>query len=215
MPSPAYQFSFAPKTDWSRYYSPAAEIQAYYESFAKENGYLNKYIHLSHRVDKMVWDEATGQWTLTVTETTPGQGERTFEDKVDFVVSNTGVLNTWKWPDIPDREKFEGQITHSADYDTTIDLKDKTVIVIGSGASAIQIVPAIKDQAKKVISFYRTPQWIGPGLAMDGYTDTEGRNFDCEFDCMVLNDFNHDANESPLRYGRSESGILERRARLP
>lgn len=122
---------------------------------------------------------------LTVTEmcvADDGTSEdiRSFEDRVDFLVANTGVLNTWKWPDIPDRETFKGKMTHSADYDTSIDLKDKTVIVIGSGASAIQIVPAIKNEAKKVISFYRTPQWIGPGLAMEGYTDNEGRNFDCE-----------------------------------
>lgn len=180
MPSPAYQFSFAPKADWSRYYSPAVEIQSYYEDFATERGYIDEYIKLSHRVDKITWDEKTSQWTLTVTQISDGQDQHTFEDNVDFVVANTGVLNTWTWPDIPNREAFQGRITHSADYDTTIDLEDKTVIVIGSGASAIQIVPAIKGTAKKVISFYRTPQWIGPGLAMEGYTDIEGRNFDCK-----------------------------------
>ncbi|KAM5372510.1 hypothetical protein ACJZ2D_007548 [Fusarium nematophilum] len=130
VPSPAYQYPFYPKADWSRYYSPAEEIQSYYETFARESGYLDNYIKLSHR-----------------------------------------------WPDIPNREAFQGHITHSADYDTNLNLKNKTVIVIGSGASAIQIVPAIQPTVKKVISFYRTPQWIGPGLAMDGYTDSEGRNF--------------------------------------
>lgn len=128
----------------------------------------------------MVWNETTSQWTLTVTEIDADNTETTFEDNVDLVVANTGVLNTWKWPDIPNRDAFQGHVTHSADYDTSIDLVDKTIIVVGSGASSIQIVPAIKNQAKKVISFYRTPQWIGPGLAMEGYTDQEGRNFDCE-----------------------------------
>lgn len=180
VPSPAYQYPFAPKANWSRYYSPAEEIQNYYESFATEKGYLDKYIKLSHRVDRAIWDESAGQWVLTITETTNDQN-RTFEDRVDFLVANTGVLNTWKWPDIPSREVYKGSITHSADYDTSLDLKDKVVIVIGSGASAIQIIPAIQPVAKKVISFYRTPQWIGPGLAMDGYTDSEGRNFFCEY----------------------------------
>ncbi|KAF5591075.1 steroid monooxygenase [Fusarium pseudoanthophilum] len=176
VPSPAYQYPFHPKADWSKYYSPAAEIQSYYESFAREKGYVDNYIKLSHRVDKATWDEPNGQWILTVTETTDGR-ERTFEDRVDFLIANIGILNTWKWPDIPNREAFRGHITHSADYDTNLDLEGKTVIVIGSGASAIQIVPAIKSTAKKVISFYRTPQWIGPGLPMEGYTDSEGRNF--------------------------------------
>lgn len=180
VPSPAYQYPFAPKSSWSRYYSPAAEIQSYYEEFATKNGYVDKYIRLSHQVDKAVWDETTGQWVLTISHTNESNEESTFEDRVDFLIANVGVLNTWKWPDIPNREAYQGKMTHSADYDTSLDLKDKTVIVIGSGASAIQIVPAIRPTVKKLISFYRTPQWIGPGLAMDGFTDSEGRNFDCE-----------------------------------
>lgn len=127
-----------------------------------------------------MWDSETSQWVLTITDKTNEEAPRGFEHRVDFLIANTGVLNTWKWPNIPHRESFKGQITHSADYDSSIKLRDKTVIVIGSGASAIQIVPAIKNEVKKLISFYRTPQWIGPGLAMDGFTDMEGRNFDCK-----------------------------------
>lgn len=181
VPSPAYQFSFATKPDWSRYYSPASEIQQYYDDFAAERGFVDKYIKLLHRVDGAVWDEAAAEWIIDVSELKEdGTVVRAFQDRVDFLVANIGVLNSWKWPDIPNRESFKGQVTHSADYDRSIDLKDKTVIVIGSGASAIQIVPAIQPEVKKVISFYRTPQWIGPGLASEGYTDSEGRNFDCE-----------------------------------
>ncbi|KAF7554065.1 hypothetical protein G7Z17_g3176 [Cylindrodendrum hubeiense] len=178
VPSAAYQFSFAPKPDWSRYYSPAAEIQAYYEDFARKNGYLDHYIKLSHEVNAATWDESTSQWILKVIETTESGEKRVFDDRVDFLIANIGVLNTWKWPDIPNRETFGGRITHSADYDTTLDLSGKTVIVIGSGASSIQIIPAIQNVAKKVISFYRTPQWISPGLSLEGYTDEQGRNFD-------------------------------------
>ncbi|KAH6970672.1 hypothetical protein BKA56DRAFT_636290 [Ilyonectria sp. MPI-CAGE-AT-0026] len=178
VPSAAYQFSFAPKPDWSRYYSPAAEIQAYYEGFARDHGYLDRYIKLSHEVNGATWDEVTSQWVLQVTHTTEAGEKRIFEDRVDFLVANIGVLNTWKWPDIPNREAFGGRITHSADYDTSLDLTGKTVIVIGSGASSIQIIPAIQKIAKKVISFYRTPQWISSGLPLEGYTDEQGRNFD-------------------------------------
>jgi cation diffusion facilitator CzcD-associated flavoprotein CzcO len=180
VPSPAYQFSFAPKPDWSRYYSPAAEIQQYYETFSRERGYLDKYIKLSHRVDKAVWDEQTSEWVIEVSQTKEDGTIHTIQDRADFLIANIGILNSWKWPDIPNREAFKGEITHSADYDQSIDLEGKTVIVIGSGASAIQIVPAIRSKVKKLISFYRTPQWIGPGLPSKGYTDSEGRNFDCE-----------------------------------
>lgn len=208
MPSPAYQYPFAPNPQWSKYYSPAEEIQVYYEKFATERGYLEKYIHVRHRVDSAVWDETASEWVLTITVTDDESKDvRTFEDRVDFLIANVGVLNTWKWPDIPAREVFKGQITHSADYDTTLDLKDKTVIIIGSGASAIQIVPAIQPIAKKVISFYRTPQWIGPGLAMDGHTDAEGRNFFCKhryrsFLCSGV------ANRDYPRHRRAEKAFL-------
>lgn len=118
---------------------------------------------------------------LDIIHKTPSGESVTILDEVDFLVGNTGVLNTWKWPDIPGRETYAGKITHSADYDTSIETKGKTVIVIGSGASSIQIVPAVALDAAKVISFYRTPQWISTGLAVEGYTDPEGRNFVCKY----------------------------------
>ncbi|KAK2730999.1 flavin-binding monooxygenase [Colletotrichum kahawae] len=85
-------------------------------------------------------------------------------------------MNTWKWPDIPNREAFKGKMMHSAAYDTSVDLKGKSVIVVGSGASAVQIVPAIQPDAKKVTSFYRTPQWVSGGVPLEGYTES-GQNF--------------------------------------
>lgn len=181
VPSAGYQFSFAPKADWSRYYSPAAEIQKYYADFADKHGYVGKYIHLRHEVTKAVWDEVDGQWILSIIKTLPNGETHSFEDRVDFLIANIGVLNTWKWPNIPNRESFKGQITHSAAYDTSIDLSGKRVAVIGSGASSIQIVPAIKNIAAEVISFYRTPQWVSMGLAIDGVTDPDGSNFDCTY----------------------------------
>lgn len=178
VPSHGYQFSFAPKSDWSRYYSPASEIQQYYANFANKQGYVGQYIQLRHEVTKAEWDEATSQWVLSITKTTDA-GTETFQDRVDFLVGNIGVLNTWKWPQIPNRELFKGQITHSADYDTSINIEGKRVAVIGSGASTIQIIPAIQKTAAQVISFYRTPQWISTGLVLDGLMDPAGSNFDC------------------------------------
>jgi cation diffusion facilitator CzcD-associated flavoprotein CzcO len=180
VPSAAYQYSFAPKPDWSRFYSPATEIQKYYQDFAEERGYINKYIKLSHEVTRAEWDEKESMWRLFITETTETGDKREFEDRVDFLAGNIGILNTWKWPDIPNRETFRGLITHSANYDTSIDLKDKRVAVIGSGASSIQILPAITKIAKEVVAFYRTPQWITGGMPVEGYTNSEGGNFDCK-----------------------------------
>ncbi|OAL54590.1 FAD/NAD(P)-binding domain-containing protein [Pyrenochaeta sp. DS3sAY3a] len=178
VPSAAYQYPFAPKPDWTRFYSPASEIQEYYQAFAEERKYIGKYIKLRHEVTRADWDEKESMWRLTVTETTSGGEKREFEDSVDVLVGNIGVLNTWKWPDIAGRERFRGTMTHSADYDTSIDLKDKRVAVIGSGASSLQILPAVVKEAKEVVSFYRTPQWITGGMPIEGYTNDEGQNFD-------------------------------------
>lgn len=180
VPSAGYQYSFAPKADWSRYYSPAGEIQKYYADFADKNGFVGKYVQLRHEVTRAEWDDAAGQWLLSIKKTSESGTEETFEDRVDFLIGNIGVLNTWKWPDIPNRNLFQGQITHSADYDTSIQLEGKRIAVIGSGASSIQIIPAVQKVAAEVISFFRTPQWISTGLAVEGLTDVEGRNFDCE-----------------------------------
>lgn len=160
------------------FYSGAGEIQKYYSGYANDQGYTEKYIKLRHSVEKAAWDEAAGQWVLTVTED-PASGEkRVFEDRVEILVGNFGVLHTWRWPSIPGRQLFKGSMTHSADYDTSIDLKGKKVAVIGSGASAIQIVPAIHEEAGHVVSFYRTPQWISSGMALEGLSD--GGNFACK-----------------------------------
>lgn len=178
MPSAAYQYSFAPKPDWTRFYSPAAEIQEYYQKFAEDHGYIDKYIKLRHEITRAEWDESDSVWRLFITATSDFGEVTNFEDRVDVLVGNIGVLNTWKWPDVPNREAFEGEITHSADYNTSIDLKDKRVAVIGSGASSIQIIPEISKQTKETVCFYRTPQWVSGGMPVEGYTDENGSNFD-------------------------------------
>ncbi|KAF5499652.1 FAD-binding monooxygenase moxY [Colletotrichum fructicola] len=176
IPSPSYQLSFYPKPDWSQYCAPAEEIQKYYQSFAEERGFVEKYIKLRHEVVQTTWNEETSQWILDIDELLDNGEKRRFQDKVDFLVASIGIMNTWKWPDIPNREAFRGKMMHSAAYDTSVNLKDKSVIVIGSGASAVQIVPAIQPDAKKVTSFYRTPQWVSGGVPLEGYTES-GQNF--------------------------------------
>lgn len=180
VPSAAYQYSFAPRSDWPRYYSDAKDIAAYYKSFAQERGYLDKYVKLNHEVQGANWNEQKGMWVLQIRRTLPNGSIEYVHDEVNFLVANVGVLNTWKWPQIPGRELFKGQMTHSADYDVGLNLEGKRVAVIGSGASSIQIIPAIQNKVAHLVSFYRTPQWISSGFAVEGYTDSEGKNFTCE-----------------------------------
>lgn len=136
---------------------------------------------LSHEITRADWIEDTAKWRLSITETLPSGDKQQLMDEVDFLIGNIGVLNTWKWPEIPNREQFKGQITHSASYDRNIDCTGKRVCVIGSGASSVQIIPVVQKQASHLLSFYRTPQWISSGLAVDGWTDAAGGNFTCGF----------------------------------
>ncbi|KAH8589603.1 hypothetical protein B0O99DRAFT_725009 [Bisporella sp. PMI_857] len=177
VPSAGYQYSFNPSAEWPKYYSSAAEICKYYCDFAYSKGYVDKYIKLSHEVVRAAWIEDLSKWRLTIERTLPTGEKEQFIDEVEFLIGNIGVLNTWKWPDIPNREQFKGEITHTADYDTNIDCTGKRVCVIGSGASSVQVIPVIQKQATQVISFYRTPQWVSSGLAIDGWTNEAGGNF--------------------------------------
>jgi cation diffusion facilitator CzcD-associated flavoprotein CzcO len=180
VPSPAYQYSFAPSAEWPKFYSSAHDIKNYYHSFAREHGYLDKYIKLNHEVTEARWQESTGTWLLSITHRAPTGEVQTLTDEVHFLIGNYGILNTWKWPDIPNRESFKGTLVHSANYDPSLDLRDKRVAVIGSGSSSIQIVPEVAKVAETTVLFYRTPQWITSGFTLEGFTDEEGRNFECK-----------------------------------
>ncbi|KAH8684370.1 hypothetical protein BGZ60DRAFT_367323 [Tricladium varicosporioides] len=177
VPSAGYQYSFSPSAEWPKYYSSAEEIWKYYSDFANSHGYVEKYMKLSHEITRADWVEDLAKWRLSITETLPSGDKRQFMDEVDFLIGNIGVLNTWKWPEIPNREHYKGQITHSANYDTSIDCTGKRVCVIGSGASSVQIIPVVQKQASHLVSFYRTPQWISSGLGIEGWTDAAGGNF--------------------------------------
>lgn len=71
--------------------------------------------------------------------------------------------SNWKWPDIPGRESFKGPVLHSAVWDSSVDLKGKTVAVIGSGSSAVQIIPAIHPLVNHMKCFIRSQSWVTPG----------------------------------------------------
>jgi cation diffusion facilitator CzcD-associated flavoprotein CzcO len=90
---------------------------------------------------------------------------QTFIDSCDFYASATGILNRWKWPDIPGRETFKGKITHSANWDPELSLdymKDKTIALIGAGSTGVQILPQIQPVAKRVDHYFSGKTWISP-----------------------------------------------------
>ncbi|MEU4121984.1 flavin-containing monooxygenase [Streptomyces virginiae] len=152
VPSHLYSFSFAPNPDWPRSFSGQPHIRAYLEHVADTFG-LRPHIRLDSEVRMMRWDESELRWEIET-----AQGEFT----ADVVVSATGPLSEPKLPEIPGLAGFPGKVFHSARWDHDYDLRGKRVAVIGTGASAIQIVPAIAPDVQRLTLFQRTPAWVMP-----------------------------------------------------
>lgn len=153
IPSHLYSFSFEPKCDWSRPYAPQPEILAYLEHCAAKYGLL-PHCRFGDGVERARWDEAAAQWTLEL-----ASGRRV---AADVVVSAIGMFNEIVLPEIPGLDSFAGACFHSSRWRPDHDLAGETVGVIGSAASAVQIVPEIVKQADRVHLFQRSANWVGP-----------------------------------------------------
>ena len=161
-----YEFSFAPNPNWSRRFAPQAEIQAYIEEVADRFGVADK-IRLNTEVLAAVWDAAARQWVLT---TSAG------EHRADVLVTACGQLQTPSVPPIAGLESFAGPAFHTARWRSDVSLKGKRVGVIGSGCSAIQVVPAIQREVGHLDVFQRSPGWTLP-KGDRAYTAAQQRRF--------------------------------------
>lgn len=150
VPSHLYSFSFAPNPSWSRVFAPSAEIQQYVERVVAQAG-LDRHLRLGVRVLEARWDDAAGRW---IVRTDAGE----FRPR-HFVVS-LGPLNHPRFAS--GIEAFQGPVLHTARWDPAIDLSGLRVAVIGSAASAVQVVPAIAANVAHLTVFQRTPSWIVP-----------------------------------------------------
>ncbi|MEU3605777.1 NAD(P)/FAD-dependent oxidoreductase [Streptomyces sp. NPDC035033] len=154
VPSHLYSFSFAPNPDWPRTFSGQRHIRAYLEHVTDTFG-IRPHLRLNHEVKRMEWDADELRWTIET-----GSGSFT----ADVVVSATGPLSDPKIPDVPGLDGFSGKVFHSARWDHDYDLRGKRVAMVGTGASAIQIVPAIQPEVGKLTLFQRTPPWVMPRM---------------------------------------------------
>ncbi|MEZ5509734.1 MAG: NAD(P)/FAD-dependent oxidoreductase [Gammaproteobacteria bacterium] len=148
-----YQLSFAPSFTWSRLFATAPEIQRYCEEIT-DRYRLRDRIHLSEPVTSARWNDSSRTWTV---QTSKG---RLLE--VDVVIGALGQLNRPQWPDINGRESFAGESMHSARWNHNVDFTGKRVAVIGSAASAVQIVPALAKTVAQLSVFQRSPNWLLP-----------------------------------------------------
>jgi cation diffusion facilitator CzcD-associated flavoprotein CzcO len=161
-----YSFSFALNPDWSRMFSPQPEIWAYLQRCAAEYGIL-PHIRFRHEVREVVWDQSRQNWRIDTS-----QGTYT----ASILVAGVGALCEPSIPNLPGIESFQGKMFHSSRWDHSCDLAGRRVAVVGTGASAIQFVPAIQPKVGKLHVFQRTPPWIIPRRDRP-LTDIERRIF--------------------------------------
>ncbi|MGP3949140.1 flavin-containing monooxygenase [Streptomyces sp. 7N604] len=154
VPSHLYSFSFAPNPEWPRAFSGQPHIRAYLERVTDTFG-LRPHIRFNSEVHSLRWNTDGLHWEV---ETATGALT------ADVVVSATGPLSDPKIPDIPGLDSFPGKVFHSSRWDHDYDLRGKRVAVIGTGASAIQIVPAIQPDVERLTLFQRTPPWVLPRM---------------------------------------------------
>jgi cation diffusion facilitator CzcD-associated flavoprotein CzcO len=153
VPSALYSLSYAQEKDWSQPCSSREEIHAYLHRVAREQDVFDR-IRTSTGIASAAWDGEALRWTLQ-TEA----GERL---EADALVLACGQLSRPSWPSIEGSEDFAGHSFHSAEWDHAYDLSGKRIAVIGTGASAIQFVPPIVEQAARVDVYQRTPPYILP-----------------------------------------------------
>ena len=152
VPSQLYSFSFAPNPQWSMSFSPQPEIEAYLQRVAERSGTLDRFSFDTELVDAR-WDEDDQRWRVTTT-----RGEVVART----LISGAGGLSAPRLPDIEGIETFQGEVFHSARWDHDVDLRGKRVAVIGTGASAIQFVPAIAPDVAHLDVYQRTAPYVMP-----------------------------------------------------
>ena len=153
VPSHFYSLSFAPNPRWSRRFSPQSEIRDYLEQVTRDFG-LEPLLRLGQDVTCATWDEETGRWHLEV--------EGGPDVEADVLVPACGQLTRPSVPDLTGMGDFKGDAFHSAWWDHDLDLRGRRVAVVGTGASAIQFVPAIADEVEHLTVFQRSAPWTLP-----------------------------------------------------
>jgi len=152
VPSHLYSFSFAPNPEWSELYSPQPEIKAYLRKVAQDHDVVRN-VRFGTAMTEAEWDDAAQHW---VAQTTAGPVT------ARLLILGDGPLSEPAFPEIDGLDEFPGPVIHSAKWDHSVDLAGKRVAVVGTGASAVQVVPEVQRVAESIVLFQRTPAWILP-----------------------------------------------------
>ncbi|KAL5621545.1 hypothetical protein BROUX41_006445 [Berkeleyomyces rouxiae] len=158
VPSLNYQFSWRKNKEWKNLCASAVEIENYLCATCDEEN-MHPSIKLSHTIINAVWNESTGMWEVTI-ETPDGSR---FVDKANFLIDASGILNKWQYPKVPGLDDFKGQLIHTANWPSDdFSVAGKRVALIGNGASGVQVMPWLTQNAELLHHVIRTPTWILP-----------------------------------------------------
>ncbi|NMO91682.1 NAD(P)/FAD-dependent oxidoreductase [Actinomycetospora sp. TBRC 11914] len=160
-PSHLYSFSFDMNVGWDRYFAKRGQVSEYLERLADDHD-VRKHIRFSTEVERADWDDEASRWVVGVVE-----GGRRETITANAVISAVGQVNRPSFPPIDGVEAtgetvFAGPAMHTAAWDPSVELAGKRVAVIGTGASSMQLVPRIVDEAEQVVVFQRSKQWALP-----------------------------------------------------
>ena len=150
VPSHLYSLSFAPNPEWDRAFSPGTQIKYYLESVVRDRG-LGPWISLREELLDAAWDDDAQAWRLVTTR---------HRLSADVLVSCAGPLTEPVFPDVPGLDRFRGKKFHTSLWDDKHDLVGERVAVVGTGASAVQVVPQIQPRVGRLVVFQRTPGWV-------------------------------------------------------
>lgn len=168
-PTFGYSYSFAQRGDWPHQFAEGGEIADYLEDVVDRGG-LRDQIEFGTRLVRIRWDDPARAWEATTVAADGREQTRMFS----AVVSGLGLLDRPHIPEFPGADLFEGATMHSQEWDHDVDLSGKRVAVIGTGASAYQIVPAIVDDVASLTVFQRSAPWMLPA---PNYHDAVGESF--------------------------------------
>ena len=153
IPSATYSYSFEPNPYWSRMYAPGAELKAYCDHVADKYD-LRRHMRFGVVVDGARWDEEERYWIVNLHD-----GETL---TTRYLLTATGFLSQPKMPEIPGIETFDGTVVHTAKWDDDLDLTGRRAAVIGTGATAVQLIPEIAPKLAELTVFQRTAIWVTP-----------------------------------------------------
>ena len=153
IPSVTYSYSFEPNPHWSRLYAPGAELKKYSEHVADKYD-LRRHMRFNSVVEGARWDEDNQFWIVNVANTESISAK--------YLLTATGFLSQPRMPDIPGIETFAGKVIHTTKWDDSYDLAGKKAAVIGTGATAVQLIPTIAPKLKALTVYQRTAIWVTP-----------------------------------------------------